>query len=218
MNYFLKRRILNLFFPNRCPICSEIIKSDECFCPECADKLTLYTGSFRITGATECFSALVYDKSVQPAVSLLKRGNCGNADYAFGKYLADVLKNNDIPNRVDFIVPVPMSKSSRRRRGYNQSELIAEAVSAEIGIPVKCIVRKIRNTKEQKTLSKAERRINLKNAFEVTEDVSGKRILLLDDVCTTGSTFSEIAVMLRKSGADEVFCASAMKVLKKAGT
>jgi len=53
---------------------------------------------------------------------------------------------------------------------------------------------------------------------KVTEDVSGKRILLLDDVCTTGSTFSEIAVMLRKSGADEVFCASAMKVLKKAGT
>lgn len=218
MDYFLKRKILNLFFPNRCPVCDELIKENDRFCPECADKLTLYNGSFKITGASECFSALVYDRSVKPAVFLLKKGNCGNADYAFGAYLADVLKDNNIPERVDFIVPVPMSKQSERRRGYNQAELIAKAVSAETGIPVRYIVRKVRNTKEQKTLGKAGRKINLKGAFEVNGDVSGKKILLVDDICTTGSTFSEIAILLRKYGAEKVFCASAMKVVKKAGT
>ncbi|MDE5834180.1 MAG: double zinc ribbon domain-containing protein [Ruminococcus sp.] len=214
MDYFLKRKILNLFFPNRCPVCSELIKENDRFCPECTERLTLYTGSFRITGASECFSALVYDKSVKQAVFLLKKGNCGNADYAFGAYLADVLKNNNVPERVDFIVPVPMSKQSRRKRGYNQSELIAKAVSAETGIPVKCIVQKVRNTKEQKTLGRAGRIMNLKDAFEVDGDVTSKKILLLDDICTTGSTFSEIAVLLRKKGAEDVFCASAMKVVK----
>lgn len=215
MDYFLKRKILNLFFPNRCPVCGELIKENERFCRECTDKLTLYTGSFSITGATECFSALVYNKEIMPAVFMLKKGNCGNADYAFGSYMADVLKDNSIPERVDFIVPVPMSKQSRRKRGYNQSELIARAVSAETGVPVRCVVRKVRNTAEQKTLGRTERKNNLKNAFEVTENISGKKILLLDDICTTGSTLSEIAVMLRRNGAEDVFCATAMKVDKK---
>lgn len=218
MNYYLKRKILNLFFPNRCPVCGELINVNDRFCPECTDKLTPYTGSFRIAGATECFSALVYDKAVKSAVFLLKKGNCGNSAHAFGMYLADVLKNRSIPEKTDFIVPVPMSEQSKRRRGYNQSELIAEAVSAETGIPVRNVVRKVRNTKEQKKLGRAGRKINLKGAFEVTEEVSGKNILLLDDICTTGSTFSEIAVMLRKKGAVNIFCASAMKAIKKAGT
>lgn len=218
MEYFLKRKILNLFFPNRCPECGELIRENDRFCPECTDRLTPYTGTFIITGAEECFSALVYDKAVKSAVFQLKKGGCGNADYAFGAYLADVLKDNNIPDRVDFIVPVPMSEQSRRKRGYNQSELISKAVSAETGIPVRSVVRKVRNTGEQKKLGRAGRKLNLKNAFEVTEDVSGKKILLIDDICTTGSTFSEIAVMLRKNGAESVYCASAMKALKKSGT
>lgn len=218
MDYFLKRKILNLFFPNRCPVCDGLINVNDRFCPECTDKLTLYTGSFSITGATECFAALVYDKAIKPAVFLLKKGNCCNADYAFGAYLADVLKDNRIPERVDFIVPVPMSEKSRRKRGYNQSELIAEAVSAETGIPVRCAVRKVRNTGEQKKLGRAGRKLNLKDAFEVTGDITGKNVLLLDDICTTGSTFSEIAVLLRKHGAENVFCAAAMKAIKKSGT
>lgn len=215
MDYYLKRKILNLFFPNRCPVCDDLINVNDRFCPECTDSLRPYTGSFRIAGASECFAALEYGKAVMPAVFLLKKGNCGNSAYAFGAYLADVLKNNDISDKIDIIVPVPMSKRSRRKRGYNQSELIAETVGAETGIPVKCIVRKVRDTKEQKTLGRAGRKLNLKDAFEITGNISGKRILLIDDICTTGSTLSEIAVMLRKNGAEDVLCAAAMKVVNK---
>lgn len=215
MNYYVKRKILNLFFPNRCPICGGLIYVNDCFCAECTKKLTPYSGNFRIFGASGFFAALEYDKAVKPAVFMLKKGNCGNSAHAFGIYLANILKDNNISDRVDFIVPVPMSKRSLRKRGYNQSELIAEVVSVETGIPVECVVRKIRETREQKKLGRIGRRINLRDAFEVTGDIYGKKILLIDDICTTGSTFSEIAVLLRKNGAENIFCASAMKVIRK---
>lgn len=215
MNYYTKRKILNLFFPSRCPVCDEIINVNDRFCPDCTEKITLYTGSFRISGASEYFSAFEYNKEIMPAVFLLKKGNCGNSAHAFGACLADVLKNNNISEKTDIIVPVPMSNESRHRRGYNQSELIAETVSAEINKPVKCIVRKIRETKEQKSLGRAGRKLNLRNAFQVTENIIGKRILLIDDICTTGSTLSEIAILFRKNGAEDVICATAMKVMKK---
>ncbi|MDE6796406.1 MAG: ComF family protein, partial [Ruminococcus sp.] len=183
--------------------------------PECTEKITSYTGSFHIDGASESFAVFEYNKEVLPAVHLLKNGSCGNSAYAFGACLADVLKNNDISGKIDIIVPVPLSDSSRRKRGYNQSFLIAEAIGAEINKPVRCSVRKIRETKEQKTLNREERKLNLKNAFEVTENISGKRILLIDDITTTGSTLSEIAVLLRKNGAENVICSAVMKVEKK---
>lgn len=215
MDYYTKRKILNLFFPNRCPICEEIIAENERFCPECTEKIPLYTGNLRIAGASECFAVFVYDKAVMPAVHLLKNGRCENSAYAFGACLADVLKDNNISSKIDIIVPVPMSESSQRKRGYNQSFLIAEAVSAEINKPVRCSVCKIRETEEQKTLSREGRKLNLKDAFQVTENISGKRILLIDDITTTGSTLSEIAVLLRKNGAENVICSAVMKVEKK---
>ena len=215
MNYYTKRKILNLFFPVRCPVCNELIAGNDRFCPECTEKITSYTGSFHLDGASESFAVFEYNKEVLPAVHLLKNGRCGNSAYAFGACLADVLKNNDISGKIDIIVPVPLSDSSRRKRGYNQTFLIAEAIGAEINKPVRCSVRKIRETKEQKTLNREERKLNLKNAFEVTENISGKRILLIDDITTTGSTLSEIAVLLRKNGAENVICSAVMKVEKK---
>lgn len=175
----------------------------------------MYTGSFEIAGATKFFASLVYDKAVMPALFMLKNGECGNADYAFGEYLADVLKENNIQSEIDFIVPVPMTKQSFRKRGYNQAELISKVVSSEINMPVKSVLKKIYDTKEQKKLGRANRKLNVKNVFEVTEDISGKRILVVDDICTTGSTLSEIALLLRKNGAENVFCASVMKVIQK---
>ncbi|MCM1315177.1 MAG: hypothetical protein NC205_03600 [Prevotella sp.] len=175
----------------------------------------MYTGNLRIAGASECFAALEYNRAVIPAVHLLKNGSCGNSAYAFGACLADVLKNNDISSKIDIIIPVPLSEGSRRKRGYNQSLLIAEAVGAEINKPVWCSVCKIRETKEQKTLSKAGRKLNLRNAFQVTENISGKRILLVDDITTTGSTLSEVAMLLRKNGAEDVICSAVMKVEKR---
>lgn len=213
MNYFIRRNIINLVFPNRCPVCNKIINANDRFCQMCTNKLTMYTGNFEITGASEFFASLVYDKAVMPALFMLKNGECGNADYAFGEYLSDVLKEHDMQSKVDFIVPVPMTKQAFRKRGYNQAELISKVVSAEINIPVKSVLKKAHDTKEQKKLDRADRKLNVKNVFEIMEDVSGQRILVIDDICTTGSTLSEISLLLRRNGAENVFCASVMKVI-----
>ncbi len=215
MDYFLKRKILHLFFPNRCPVCQEIINADDRFCSECTDSLKIYNGSFEISGVDKFCACFEYDDSIKPAVFLIKDGICGNSAHAFGSYLAETIQNNDILHKTDMIVPVPVSVKSMRKRGYNQTELIAETVRAKLGIPVCCAVRKVRETEEQKKLDINGRMSNLKNAFKVCspEKVKGKNILLIDDVCTTGSTFSEIALVLKESGAGEIFCASVCKTM-----
>lgn len=211
MDYYFKRKILHLFFPNRCPICQELINANDRFCIECTDKLKMYNRNFEISEVKKFFACFDYDDNIKPAIFQLKSGICGNSDYAFGSYLAEVLRNENIST--DIIVPVPLSLKSMRKRGYNQSELIAKILSIELNIPVCCAVRKIRETKEQKNLEVDERKSNLKDAFDVInpETVRGKRILLVDDICTTGSTFHEIALVLKRNGAEEIFCASVCK-------
>lgn len=216
MDYYLKRKILHLFFPNRCPVCREIINADDRFCPECTDKLKIYNGSSEIDGVDKFCACFDYDDNIKPAIFLLKDGICGNSAHAFGLYIAETIRNHGISQKTDIILPVPLSVKSMRKRGYNQTELIAEVISEKLDIPVCCAVRKIRETEEQKTLDSDGRKSNLKNAFEVcnSETVKGKNILLIDDVCTTGSTFSEIAFLLKRNGAGKIFGASVCKVVK----
>lgn len=112
------------------------------------------------------------------------------------------------------IIPVPMFKSDIRKRGYNQSKLIAKEVSERINVPVcdKAVIKN-RKTLPQKSLSRAERLNNLNGAFVITDrkHILRKNILLLDDVCTTGSTLAEITKLLLENGAATVFCCACCK-------
>ncbi len=129
-----------------------------------------------------------------------------------------MLRENGIAKKADVIVPVPMYRSDKRRRGYNQSALIARVMSNELDIPLaEKAVEKQRLTARQKELTRDERAVNLKNAFEVTlpQNIRGKKVLLIDDVCTTGATMSEITEILLKSGAAAVHCASCCKTPMK---
>jgi len=106
-------------------------------------------------------------------------------------------------------VPVPLHRRRLRERGFNQSVLLAKAVSSGLEIRLDCLtlIRK-RDTRSQTGLGKKERRSNVANAFSVTSaDIfNGKKVLLVDDVITTGYTFNECAKVLKKSGALEVIC------------
>ncbi len=82
MNSNIKRKILHIFFPNRCPVCGEFIDALSSFCDVCSSKIQPYTGRFSIKGASGCTAAFVYNKDISPAVFLLKNGICGNAAYA----------------------------------------------------------------------------------------------------------------------------------------
>lgn len=212
-----KRTILHIFFPNRCPVCGMVIGAQERFCAECEGKLTAYDGNSSIAGSERFIAAYEYNKAVSPAVMLLKDGIGGNAAYALGCALADKLTECGISADIDLIVPVPLHKSDRRRRGFDQTELIAREVSEIIGVPVCMAAEKTHTTKAQKTLSRAEREKNLSGAFTVpkTELIFGRRVLVIDDVCTTGSTLAEVTAVLLKAGAAKVYCAACCKTSEK---
>ena len=218
MRFVTKRKILHLFFPTRCPVCGEIIGDMDKFCNSCEEKLNTYSGNFNIEGAESFTAAFEYDDNIKPAVFLLKNGIGGNADFALGSILAERLTAEGINEKIDIIVPAPLHKKDLRRRGFNQSLLIAEELSRILGIPVeeKAVV-KTRHTRAQKELDHLKRSLNLKNAFTADGDkLKEKRVLIVDDICTTGSTLRELSAVILKSGAASVHCACCCKTAKKA--
>jgi ComF family protein len=113
----------------------------------------------------------------------------------------------------DIIVPVPLHPTRQRERGFNQASLLAELLTARISIPRKPVLKRVRYTTTQTALDRAERMENLHNAFRLRKnaDVRGLRVLLIDDVLTTGSTLSECARILKRSGAISVHAATAAR-------
>ena len=213
MDITVMRRLLHLMYPSRCPVCGQAIGAMEHFCRDCRKDLVPFTDRFTIAGAESFFAAFEYNEAVSPAVILLKRGLCGNGAYALGGALAEVLR--DSPARsAALIVPAPLHSTDRKERGCNQSELIAAETGRLLSIPVRRdILRKSGETLPQKTLTKRERQVNLRGAFEVSrpELIKGRKVLLIDDVCTTGSTLAELTAVLKAAGAETVWCAACCK-------
>ncbi len=208
MIYKYLRFIADLIYPTRCPICGDFIGYMDDFCSQCREKINFLENPYNIPNSDFSMSVCTYDKNISPAVFMLKDKG-GNSPYAFALGISEILKNYNISDKIDFIIPVPMYKSDKAKRGYNQCELIAMELTHITGIPHKFnIVCKVRRTSHQKELSLKERKSNLKNAFTVKspEKISGKNILIIDDVCTTGSTLSEIARLLKNNGSAKTFC------------
>lgn len=218
MGKALKRKILQLFYPSRCPLCDEIIFHSDRFCPDCREKLTEYKGNFSINGSSSFTAAFIYDENVLPAISLLKNGICDNAAFALGGELADMLRSGGISEKIDVIIPVPVHISTRKKRTYNQSELIAKIIADALELPI-CANAIIKNrpTADQKKLNRISRMVNLRNAFTVVlpELVREMKILLVDDICTTGSTLAELTALLLENGAKSVHCAVCCKTPMK---
>ena len=152
-------------------------------------------------------SVFVY-RGMEEAMFRFKDKNRRVLKEYFSLELAQVLQNVLPIWTPDVLMPIPLHAGKRRMRGYNQAELLAESLSKKTGIlvNVSALVRTQRAV-DQKRLSSVERRTNLRNAFALKEPqgLAGKRILLVDDVYTTGSTMDAAADILRKSGAQAVF-------------
>ena len=111
---------------------------------------------------------------------------------------------------VDCIVPVPLSGNRLKQRGYNQSEVLAEAVSERFALPVRTdLLTRVRETEKQSLMTREQRLKNLKGAFSASKDCRGLSIVLVDDIKTTGSTLSECAKELKKRGAVRVYALTA---------
>jgi len=212
------RYLLDWIFPNICPCCEKIIEYDKDFCDECADSLTLYTGKTEIPFVDGFTAYCVYDDNISPAILKFKKTDRGNSYFAFANRIMLAMKQSDFKEIFDYIVPIPMSKTSLENRGYNQSELMAKELRYMINIPYANVLMKTRETAVQKSLDRKGRADNLKGVFAVDPkfgSVSGKNFLLIDDVCTTGSTFTEAAKTLKENGAKNVYAVSFAKTPDK---
>ncbi|MCH5160185.1 MAG: ComF family protein [Clostridiales bacterium] len=178
-----------------CKRCGTSIEGAEDYCGNCAfDKIYFDKG----------YSAFVYDGAVRDAILRFKFGNCGNFARVFAKFLAAVAVKQGI--EFDIVTFAPMSKKSLKQRGYNQAQLLAEYFCAILECSEKLCdaVAKVKETSRQELLSRAERKSNLVGAYRCTADVVGKRVLVIDDIKTTGATLNECAKVLKKAGASSV--------------
>lgn len=144
------------------------------------------------------------DKSKVLVLSLKYYGNT-----YMSRYIAQVMRDKLEFEQLsaDYIIPVPLHKKRMRIRGFNQAEKIASYLSEYTNIPIIDCVKRNRNTKRLYALNKFQREKELKNAFEVKEDseeIIGKRIILVDDIFTTGTTVNEISKKLKIYGVDEI--------------
>ena len=200
--------ILDLLFPPKCILCGTVLESGEIdLCrncrldsPECTDTRR------KLPFLSSCTALWYYEGNVRQ--SLLRYKFRGTRAYAAGyaRILAMKLLETH-PDGFDLVTWVPVSFFRKLKRGFDQVELICRHVSQETGIPCAKLVRKIRHNRPQSGIQgDAQRRANVLGAYAVIDPgtVAGKRILLLDDIVTTGATAGEVARVLLTAGAKEV--------------
>lgn len=204
----MKHRILHLLFPPKCVLCRKILSSEETdLCHACRENQPEYTGSkIKLSFLAQCTGLWYYKENVRQ--SILRYKFYGRRGYAaaYGRSLAMKLLKDGWDD-TDVLTWVPISRKRRLHRGYDQVELLGIALAQELGMELVPTLKKIRDTKPQSTMGTvSHRRANILGAYEVIDPalVRDKRILLLDDIVTTGATASEAARMLLTAGAKEV--------------
>lgn len=209
----LYRFLIDLLYPNICPACGVRIDYNGDFCDSCREKLVRYSGDYSIENADETAFFCVYTEEVKAITLKYKKDPCGNTHYAYAKGIAAVLAEKKLSDKLDLILFVPMTAADKRKRGYNQTELIAKELRYILEKPCLNALVKVRETRSQKSLSGMERRVNVKNAFSAKnpEKLRGKNVLIIDDVCTTGSTLAEAARAIKAAGAEKVYAAAFAK-------
>ena len=205
----LRERLLGVLFPSSCYCCGEFVENGRFLCPDCEESLTYYRvrrmKTIRRHGQAfsirACYS---YQEAAKEAILRLKFEHQVRPAKYMGEAIADRVKA--APSvRPDVITFVPMLLSKEMRVGYNPPQLIAEHAGKWLRLPVRRLLKKNDYTLAQHTLSANQRKQNVVGAFSACGDVKGKRILLVDDVVTTGSTLSECASELLKAGASAVW-------------
>ena len=156
-----------------------------------------------------CYSFGSFENELRDLIHLLKYGRIETLARPLGKLLSTVLPRDQV---FDAIVPMPLHWRKRWQRGFNQAELLAREVSRRTGIPVRRLVRRVKNTSAQAGLTSAKRRANMSMAFRTTKPLAGQRIILLDDVLTTGSTAASCARALKRAGASYVVVLTVARV------
>lgn len=207
--------VLDIIYPKRCLWCGEILDfgRSEDFCLSCRNK---FEGLNLLEYKDENgFSLFNYDGEIRTKILSLKYDGKRDIGKAFGCLMYKAFIKNGFDMDFDEILPVAISRKRLKERGYNQTEIMAEELSRLSGIPVGKGLVRVKETKPQNKLNIEERKINVKNAFKTDRSFEGKKILLIDDIYTTGSTAAACAEALYTAGARSVkFCTAAKTYLR----
>jgi len=236
------RHITDVIFPPQCISCAAILQpiTQKVFCSTCREKIKFLTGSLcPICGITFpdspsashlCGNCLEnkpyfsyaravagYESIILNAIHQFKYGR----DLSIGALLASLMADFSFPDLefgdYSLIIPVPLHIKKLRKRGFNQSIILADALRKKWQIPVNfSLLKRSKFTLTQTGLNKKERERNIKGAFEVTDKtkIAGRNIILIDDVYTTGATLNECAKVLIKAGAQKVAVLTLARVLQ----
>ena len=229
--------VVSLLYPPVCAICGENVRGGEYLCNRCEAKVVRIVAPFcqkcsepfqgSITSeftCANCAHRTIYFEAavsayrgrgiVREIIHEFKYGRQIHLRHLVARWLQAALDDERIRgSRFDIIVPVSLHATRLRERGFNQASLLAASLSAKTSIPSKRVLERIRYATTQTALDRSERMENLHNAFRLRKNanVRGLRVLLIDDVLTTGSTLSECARILKRAGALSVYAATAAR-------
>ena len=204
--------LLDLLFPPRCAFCGRLVEEGD-VCAACAEALPFREGAASVQvigeGRYPCALAFYYEGPVRDGVRALKFGKKSWRARVFARYIAQTAAE-ELSGGFDAVSFVPVSLRRNFERGFDQARLLAEEAANIWVVKAEAVLRKDRHTRAQSSLQDAAlRKTNVKGAYRVPqpERVRGRRFLLIDDVCTTGSTLSAAADALLEAGAAGVVCA-----------
>jgi ComF family protein len=221
--------LFNRIFPDECRVCGEALRDvsripvcrrclqepaplqAEFFCVACRmpflNRFPLDESGrcalcrLGLSGFDEVFTYGSYEGSLRKLIHVFKYGGVQTLARPFGKWLALALPRE---KSFDLIVPMPLHWRRRWERGFNQSALLGREISRRWNVPLRSVVRRSRSTRPQAGLTNAKRRANVRGVFKVKMRLEGKRVLLVDDVLTTGATAAACARALKRAGASHV--------------
>ena len=206
----IKEAILDLLFPPKCVLCAKVLEDGEqdlCRAcrtdsPECAKNKLKFP-------FLDSWTAIWYYKgNIRESLRRFKFRRMSHYAASYGRLLAMKLLR-EYPEGFDVLTWVPVSSMRKFTRGFDQGQLLAEAVGKELGMKPVAVLEKVRNNRPQSGISGlAGRKANVLGVYRIRDNalVAGKRVLLLDDIITTGSTAGECARVLLTAGASEVHC------------
>ena len=189
-----------LFLPKNTCYCCKEEETNDYICDDCIKTLETIVDFKTIEGST-CYSPYLYAGHMEKMIKEFKFREQKYYGKLFAKLLTDFYTSHKLD--YDILIPIPLSKEKYLKRGFNQCELICDFLSKRISVPVnKEILFKVKDTKDQHLLSKSERSRNLNSAFEARtrEELLNKKILIVDDLLTSGYTLQEAIVTLKKAG------------------
>ncbi|MEA3545544.1 MAG: ComF family protein [Thermodesulfobacteriota bacterium] len=223
-------QLFKLFFPPACPLCSRTLPNDspkifcaDCWsgfrplsdahCPLCALPFTGISNSSHLCGRCikqlptyeKVYAVGLYETSLRRAIHQFKFNHKVSLDRSLGKLLEQAVDSN---LHIDLVVPVPLHRKRLQQRNYNQALLLAREFARIRKVPVaNDLLLKVNETNSQQGLSAKERVKNLQGAFTLQGAITGKTILLVDDVMTTGATVETCSQVLIAGGAVKIYVA-----------